>query len=63
MDQIMVDVGNIDGVAVGDEAVLIGEQGAVRITAEEAAEKIGTISYEVLAQLGKRVSRVDKNRT
>jgi len=63
MDQIMVDVGNIDGVAVGDEAVLIGEQGAERITAEEAAEKIGTISYEVLAQLGKRVSRVDKNRT
>ncbi len=61
MDQIMVDVGNIDGVAVGDEAVLIGEQDGARITAEEAAEKIGTISYEVLAQLGKRVSRVDLN--
>jgi alanine racemase len=63
MDQIMVDVGDIDGVAVGDEAVLIGEQGGVRITAEEIAERIGTISYEVLAQLGKRVSRVDLNRT
>lgn len=61
MDQIMVDVGGIDGVAVGDEAVLIGEQGGDRITAEEIAERIGTISYEVLAQLGKRVSRVDLN--
>ncbi|MEA1928493.1 MAG: alanine racemase, partial [Candidatus Auribacterota bacterium] len=61
MDQIMVDVGDIDPVAVGDEAVLIGGQGDDRITAAEAAERIGTISYEVLAQLGKRVSRVDKN--
>lgn len=61
MDQIMVDVGDIDGVAVGDEAVLIGEQAGARITAEEIAERIGTISYEVLAQLGRRVSRVDKN--
>jgi len=62
MDQIMVDVGDIDGVAVGDEAVLIGEQGGARITAEEIAERIGTKSYEVLAQLGKRVSRVDLNK-
>lgn len=58
MDQLMVDVGGIEGVEVGDEAVLIGRQGEERITAEEAAARIGTISYEVLAQLGKRVSRV-----
>ncbi|MFH1038993.1 MAG: alanine racemase [PVC group bacterium] len=61
MDQTMVDVGSIEGVAVGDEAVLIGEQGGERITAEDAAERIGTISYEVLVQLGKRVSRVYKD--
>ena len=48
---------------MGDEAVLIGEQGGDRITVEEAAERIDTISYEVLAQLGKRVSRVDLNMT
>jgi len=60
MDQVMVDVGGIEGVEVGDEAVLIGRQGEERITAEEAASRIGTISYEVLAQLGKRVSRVYK---
>lgn len=60
MDQVMVDVGKISGVEVGDEAVLIGAQGEEQITAEEAASRIGTISYEVLAQLGKRVSRVYK---
>ena len=60
MDQLMVDVGKIPGVSIGDEAVLIGAQGNERITAEEAARRIGTISYEVLAQLGKRVSRVYK---
>jgi len=58
MDQLMVDVGHIPDVSVGDEAVLIGRQGAEEITAVEAAERIGTISYEVLSQLGKRVSRV-----
>lgn len=58
MDQLMVDVGGIKGAEVGDEAVLIGRQGEERITAEEVASRIGTISYEVLAQLGKRVSRV-----
>ncbi len=62
MDQLMVDVGKVPGVKVGDEAVLIGRQGEDRVSAEEAAERIGTISYEVLAQLGKRVSRVYKNR-
>ena len=58
MDQIMVDVGHIPDVAVGDEVVLIGEQGGGKITAEEAAARIDTIPYEVLCQLGRRVSRV-----
>lgn len=58
MDQLMVDVGEVPGVSVGDEAVLIGRQGDNAITAEEVAGRIGTISYEVLSQLGKRVSRV-----
>lgn len=51
MDQIMVDVGNIPGVSVGDEVVLIGEQGDERITATEVAEWAGTISYEILCKL------------
>ncbi len=61
MDQLMVDVGRIPEVRVGDEVVLIGSQEGESITAEEAAGRIGTIPYEVLCQLGKRVSRVFKN--
>jgi len=42
----MVDVGD-DEVNVGDEVVLIGNQGNEKITAIEIANKIGTIQYEV----------------
>ena len=58
MDQCMVDVSQIAGVQVGDEAVLIGSQGRERLSAEEIAQKIGTIGYEVLCNIGKRVPRV-----
>jgi alanine racemase len=51
MDQIMVDVGKIPNVNVGDEVVLIGEQGNDRITATEVAKWAGTISYEILCKL------------
>jgi len=58
MDMLMVDVGHIAGVQSGDEAVLYGCQGAERIGADEVAEKIGTISYEVLCAVGARVPRI-----
>lgn len=58
MDLVTVDVTDIPGVRHGDEAVLIGEQGGDRITAEELAEKIGTISYEVLCAISLRVPRI-----
>ncbi len=51
MDQIMVDVGHIPDVAVGNEVVLIGEQLGEVITATELAAWAGTISYEVLCKL------------
>ncbi|MGE5571675.1 MAG: alanine racemase [Bacteroidota bacterium] len=57
MDQCMVDVGSLE-VEVGDEAVLIGRQGDQEIAAEEVADKLGTISYEVVCAIGKRVPRV-----
>jgi alanine racemase len=60
MDFIMVDVTDIPGASVGDEVVLIGKQGRGRITVEEIAEKIGSISYEVLCAIGKRVPRIYK---
>jgi len=58
MDLIMVDVTGIPGVSKGDEAILIGRQGEERITADEIAKKIGSIPYEVLCLIGKRVPRV-----
>ena len=60
MDFIMVDVTDISHVSVGDEVILIGKQGREQITAEEIAEKINSISYEVLCLIGKRVPRIYK---
>ncbi len=58
MDQFMVDVTHIEGVRDGDEAVLIGGQGDHCVTVEEIAEIDGTINYEIVCQLGKRIPRV-----
>lgn len=58
MDYTLVDVTDVPGVRVGDEVVLIGRQGRERIRAEEVAEKAGTIAYEILCAVGKRVPRV-----
>lgn len=57
MDQLMVDCGD-DAVEVGDGVVLIGEQGNERITADEWAERLDTISYEILCGISPRVPRV-----
>lgn len=58
MDQTMVDVTHIPGVCVGDDAVILGSQGAERISAEEIAAWADTISYEVLLSVSPRVERI-----
>lgn len=59
MDQCMVDVTDVTGeISVGDEVVLIGRQGQSEITADEIAELIGTIPYEIVCIIGKRIPRV-----
>ncbi|CAM2883168.1 alanine racemase [Hathewaya histolytica] len=58
MDQCMIDVTHIKDIKVGEEVILIGESGNNKITAEEIGELIGTMSYEILCILGKRVPRV-----
>jgi alanine racemase len=57
MDQFMVDVGK-DDVEVGDIVTLVGRDGREHITAEELAETIGTINYEVTSRIGARVPRL-----
>jgi alanine racemase len=59
MDQSMVDVSHIPGVRVGDEVVLIGQQGTATLSAETVARRLGTINYEVVAEILARVPRVD----
>jgi len=58
MDMIMADVSKVQGADVGDEAVLIGCQGAEKITAREMASILGTIAYETVCSIGYRVPRV-----
>jgi alanine racemase len=58
MDQAAIDVSHIPNVRQGDEVVLIGEQGDEKITAEEVAEKLGTINYEVVSELLARIPRI-----
>lgn len=59
MDQSMVDISHIPGVRVGDEVVLIGQQETAVLTAETVARRLGTINYEVVAEILARVPRVD----
>jgi alanine racemase len=56
MDQIVVDVGD-SKVGVGDEVVLLGSQGEEEVSADEWAEMLETISYEVVCGIGPRVPR------
>jgi alanine racemase len=58
MDNVTVDLGAETDVAVGDEVVLIGQQGEERILAEEVARRLGTINYEVTCGLSPRVRRL-----
>jgi alanine racemase len=58
MDLTMADVSAVKEVRLGDEAVLLGRQGAEEILAAEVAERAGTIGWEVFTDIGSRVSRV-----
>jgi alanine racemase len=60
MDQIVIDCGPVGAapVEVDDEVVLLGTQGHEEITATEWADLLGTISYEVLCDIGPRVPRL-----
>lgn len=57
MDQFVLDVGD-DPVAEGDEVLLFGPGGSGEPTAQDWAEALGTISYEIVSRIGVRVPRV-----
>ena len=58
MDYIMVNLDEVSHVKEGDEVVLIGNQNGYGITAEELAERWGTINYEVVCGFTARVPRI-----
>ncbi len=62
MDQCMIDVTPLRGeVHLGDEVVLIGNQGNEAIIADELAAKQGTINYEIVTSISARVPRIVKD--
>jgi len=58
MDMMMIDVTDIAGAAVGDDAVLIGCSGQECIRADDVARWSSTITYEILCGISKRVPRL-----
>lgn len=58
MDQCMADVTDIPNASENDIVTVIGRDGDDVITMEEVAERMGTINYETVCLIGKRVPRV-----
>ena len=62
MDLTTVDVSQVPGVAIGDEVLLLGEHDGAFLSAADLAAAAGTIPYEVLTNVSRRVPRVYLNR-
>ena len=58
MDQLIVDVGRIKNVRIGDEVVLIGKQKDKKISGEELARLSHTIPYEIVCGFNSRIPRI-----
>jgi alanine racemase len=58
MDLIMIDVSGIEDVDLGEEVVLMGRQGDEEISCAELAERVETITWEIITRVGSRVPRV-----
>lgn len=58
MDQLMLDISDIDNVKVGDEVIVIGDGKNNTLSFDDIAKMTGTINYELVCLVGKRVPRV-----
>ena len=58
MDQLMIDATHLKNINLGDEVILFGKSGNNKVTVEETAEIMGTINYEVMCGLSRRVPGV-----
>jgi alanine racemase len=57
MEKTVVGISHIPNVSIGDEVVLLGQQGSDTITADEIAKRLGTINYEVVCSILPRIPR------
>ncbi len=58
MDQLMLDVSDIHGLKEGDIVTLLGRSSSQKITADDWANRIGTISWEILCSFKHRLPRI-----
>jgi len=58
MGMFMVDVSGVEGVKRGDEVLILGRSGEDHLPAEEMAQALGTISYEIVTGISRRVPRL-----
>ena len=58
MNQTVINVSGVSGARVGDEVVLLGKGGEEEITAEELADKIDTVVYEIVTRINPSLHRV-----
>lgn len=58
MDQCMIDVTDVNTINIGDDVILFGKSDALELPVERLAEQMGTINYEILCVIGKRIPRV-----
>ena len=58
MDLSLLDVTDVPGTNIGDEIMLLGQADGASITAIEIAQLLGTVPYEILCSIGKRVPRI-----
>ena len=58
MDWVLIDISGIEGVSLGDEVILMGSGVSEGVTVDEIAELTGTIPYEILCKISKRIPRL-----
>lgn len=58
MDQFMVDLTDVGEVKVSDEVILLGNDGNIKYDADDIAKDLGTINYEVICAVSKRIPRI-----
>lgn len=58
MNMFMIDVSHVPGVKAGDTVTLLGREGMHAVTADDMAEKVGTINYEIVTRINPLLPRI-----